>query len=188
MGKFKLVLFGMMLSLAAGAAPNEIASSFFDLSATDIEGKTADMKRFQGKVLLVVNTASKCGYTEQYKGLQALQDKYGANGFTVLGFPSNDFGGQEPGSNGEIKKFCALKYAVTFPMFSKNPVKGNEKQPIYQFLTSTAPAEDSGEVKWNFEKFLISSNGKVVGRFRSSVAPEDFKITSQIEKYLSNKK
>lgn len=159
-----------------------MAASLWNQEITDIEGKTTSLESYKGKVLLIVNTASKCGYTPQYEGLQTLQGQYFEKGFTVLGFPSNDFGGQEPGSNAEIKKFCKLNYNVNFPLFAKAPVSGAQKQPLYKQLL--AESSDHSEVKWNFEKFLVNRQGKVVGRFSSKVAPNSKEMTEAIENAL----
>lgn len=159
-----------------------LAMSALALSVLTIDGSKTSLESYKGKVVLIVNTASKCGYTSQYAGLQEIYEKYKAKGFVVLGFPSNDFGGQEPGSNEEIKKFCDLNYKVTFPLFAKAPVSGPETQPLFAFLTANAP--EKGPVKWNFEKFLLNREGKVVGRFRSAVKPTDAELTTAIEKAL----
>lgn len=156
--------------------------SFYDFKVKDIDGKIVDLAKFKGKALLVVNTASQCGYTPQYEGLEKLYDEYHAQGFEILGFPSNDFGAQEPGSNKEIKAFCTERYRVTFPMFSKGPVKGVNKQELFHFLTDHAPQK--GEIKWNFEKFLITPNGQVVGRFGSSVTPDSAELKTSLAKIL----
>lgn len=152
-----------------------------DFTMKTLDGKDRALSDFRGKVVLVVNTASECGYTPQYEGLERLHEKLEARGFAVLGFPSNDFGAQEPGSDTEIAAFCTSKFGVKFPMFSKIPVKGSSKNPLYAFLTQAPPA---GEVKWNFEKFLIGKDGTVIGRFPSSVTPEDPKLIEAIEKAL----
>lgn len=159
--------------------------NFYELSAPSLDGKPTPLAKYKGKVTMVVNTASQCGFTPQYKDLEALYQKYEKEGLVILGFPSNDFGGQEPGSNAEIKKFCDLKYNVTFPMFSKDVVKGDKKQPVYQYLTSNA--SPSGEVEWNFEKFLIDRQGKIVGRYRSRVTPLSDELTGAIKKELEKK-
>jgi glutathione peroxidase len=143
------------------------------------------MDSYKGKTLLIVNTASQCGYTSQYEGLQGVYSKFKDKGLVVLGFPSNDFGGQEPGTNSEIKKFCKGRYKVEFPMFAKGAVKGAQQQPLFQYLTKSAP--QPGDIKWNFEKFLIAPNGKIVGRFGSSVAPEDAQLVSAIQGNLPAK-
>lgn len=146
------------------------------------------LKRYKGKVLLVVNTASKCGYTPQYEGLQAVYEKYNAQGFYVLGFPANNFGGQEPGSNTEIKEFCTSKFKVTFPMFAKISVKGEDQDPLYKYLTGkeTNP-QFAGDISWNFNKFLVDRKGKVVARFSSKDTPQGEAVTAAIEKYLAMK-
>lgn len=148
-----------------------------------IDGKDVDLGSYQGKVVLIVNVASRCGATPQYAGLQDLYEKYKDKGFVVLGFPANDFGAQEPGSDEQIKEFCSTKYAVTFPMFSKISVKGPEKAALYKVLTETA--DPSGEVGWNFEKFLIGKDGKIAGRFKTRVSPDDAELVSAIEAALA---
>ena len=148
-----------------------------------IDGKDVDLGTYQGKVVLIVNVASRCGATPQYSGLQALYEKYKDKGFVVLGFPANDFGAQEPGSDEQIKEFCSTKYAVSFPMFSKISVKGPEKATLYKVLTETA--DPSGEVGWNFEKFLIGKDGKIAGRFKTRVSPDDAELVSAIEAALA---
>lgn len=157
-------------------------ASFFDHEVKTLMGETVKLNTYEGNVALVVNVASKCGYTPQYKGLQALYEEYKDKDFVVLAFPSNDFGAQEPGNAEEIKKFCDLNYGVKFPMFEKNPVKGGDKQPVYQFLTTQG--KDQGEVAWNFEKFLVDPSGKVVGRFKSGVAPDSKELKSAIDALL----
>jgi glutathione peroxidase len=153
-----------------------------------LDGKEMDLARYQGKVILIVNVASQCGYTPQYKGLQALDDKYKAEGLVVLGVPSNDFGAQEPGSDDEIATFCSKNYKVKFDMLSKVPVKGEGQVPLYKYLTSeeTNPRH-SGPIEWNFTKFLIGRNGDIVARFESKVGPESAKVTQAIEKELGKK-
>ncbi len=152
----------------------------------DIDGKDTTLKSYQGKVLLIVNVASRCGFTPQYEGLEALWRKYKDQGLMVLGFPSNDFGGQEPGTAEEIKQFCHSRYDVTFPLFEKLHVKGAEKQPLYMELTgSTSPVP--GEVKWNFGKFLIGRDGQILTRFDSNVTPDSQTLTSAVEKALAAK-
>ena len=162
--------------------------SVLDYTMRDIDGKDVKLKKYKGSVLLVTNVASKCGYTPQYEGLQSIYTKYKDKGFYVLGFPANNFGSQEPGTESEIKEFCSSKYHVTFPMFAKISVKGDDQDPLYKFLTSkeTDP-EFGGDITWNFNKFLIDRNGKVVARFTSKDTPESEKVTSAIEKYLAAK-
>ncbi|WP_437563282.1 glutathione peroxidase [Sorangium sp. So ce542] len=164
--------------LTPGAAQEGKAMSLYDFTVKTIDGQDRSLGDYRGKVLLVVNTASECGYTPQYAGLEALHDRLKDRGFAVLGFPSNDFGAQEPGTDAEIAAFCSTKYGVSFPMFSKIPVKGGGKHPLYAFLTQAPPA---GEVKWNFTKFLIGKDGSVLTRFESSVAPDDPKLTHAID-------
>jgi glutathione peroxidase len=198
---FKLAIIGSVLAVAAvcaivcndcplGGFGAEAASpkSVLDFKARDIDGKEVSLKKYKGNVLLVVNVASKCGYTPQYEGLQSTYTKYKDKGFYVLGFPANNFGGQEPGTETEIKEFCTSKYGVTFPMFAKISVKGDDQDPLYKFLTSkeTDP-EFSGDITWNFNKFLVDRKGKVVARFTSKDTPQSEKVTQAIEKYLAMK-
>lgn len=149
--------------------------SIYQFSLTTIDGNAAPMSNFEGKVLLLVNVASECGFTSQYAGLQALHEKYSGKGLVVMGIPSNDFGGQEPGSEAEIQKFCSTKYSVSFPLFSKVGVKENP-HPLYASLQS-----EKGPVEWNFTKFLIGRSGEVIEKFPSDVEPESKELTSAIE-------
>ncbi len=154
-----------------------------------LDGKEVDLAQYQGKVVLIVNVASKCGYTPQYKGLEALYEKYKDKGLVIVGVPANDFGGQEPGTDQEIAKFCTDKYGVTFPMLAKvTTVKGEDKVPLYKYLTSkeTDP-KFAGEIKWNFTKFLIGRNGEVVNRFEPKATPESDEMTKAIEAELAKK-
>jgi glutathione peroxidase len=156
------------------------------IALKDIDGKDTSLKDYAGKVLLVVNVASKCGYTKQYTGLEALHQKYKDKGFSVLGFPCNDFGGQEPGTAEEIKTFCSTKYSVTFPLFEKLHVKGAEQHPLYAELTGkSSPAP--GDVKWNFGKFLIGKDGKILKRWDSGVTPDAKELTDAIDAALAAK-
>jgi glutathione peroxidase len=156
------------------------ASSIYDFKVEALDGGTIDFAAFKGKKILIVNTASECGYTPQYDGLQKLYAKYGG-GIVIVGFPANNFGGQEPGSNGEIKEFCKKNYGVTFPMAAKVSVKGADMAPIYKWLTSKAlNGVMDAEVRWNFTKFLIDSNGTLVAKFDSKVDPFDPQITSKL--------
>jgi glutathione peroxidase len=161
-----------------------------DIALKDIDGKATSLKAYQGKVLLVVNVASKCGLTPQYKAYKALEathQKYKDKGFSVLAFPSNDFGSQEPGTNDEIKEFCSTKYNVTFPMFDKLHVKGPEQHPLYAAL-SGKDSPFPGDVKWNFGKFLIGRDGRIIKRFEPKVAPDAPEVTQAIEAALAEKK
>jgi glutathione peroxidase len=152
----------------------------------DIDGKDVSLADYRGKVVLIVNVASRCGFTKQYDGLQKLYDFKKEGGLVVLGFPCNDFGSQEPGSEEEIKAFCSSKFNVTFPMFSKVVVKGDAKAPLYKYLTE-ASGEYAGEIKWNFTKFVVDRSGKLVGRFPSNVAPDAKELVELIDKALSAK-
>lgn len=147
-----------------------------------ITGNDSTLKVFEGKVVLMVNVASECGYTKQYAGLQELYARYKDKGLVVVGFPANNFGGQEPGSDKQILEFCTSTFAVTFPMMSKVSVKGEDKHPLFAYLTEQSPAP--GEIKWNFSKFLLDRTGKLVARFDSGVDPLDKKLTSQVESLL----
>jgi len=189
MNMFKLSALAALLPLAGCMAEDgkEVpVKEFYDIEVRTIAGEPVTMKQYEGKVLLIVNTASKCGFTGQYDGLQALFEKYGEKGLVVLGFPSNDFLKQEPGSNEEIGEFCRINYGVTFPMFEKIRVKGNGQHPLYAYLTSaeTNPGF-SGSISWNFNKFLISRSGEIVNRFGSRTAPDDKELIDAIEAELS---
>ena len=137
--------------------------------------------------MLFRSVASRCGFTPQYTGLEALYEKYKGQGFVIVGFPANNFGAQEPGTNEEIKTFCSRKYNVSFPMYSKVSVKGDDQTPLYQYLTKQTAAPIAGEIKWNFTKFLVDRNGKVVQRFESAVTPDSKEVVSSVEKALSQK-
>lgn len=162
------------------------SSSLYEIPLKDIDGKDASLKAYEGQVLLVVNVASQCGFTPQYKGLEALQRQYKGKGFTVLGFPCNDFGAQEPGTNEEIKTFCSSNYEVTFPLFDKLHVNGPEQHPLYAELTGKA-SPLPGEIKWNFEKFLIGRDGKLMKRFNSKAAPDSPELARAIEAAVAKK-
>ncbi|MFD2445960.1 glutathione peroxidase [Bacillus sp. CGMCC 1.16607] len=147
--------------------------TIYDFEVKTIRGEVQSLKDFSGKVILIVNTASECGFTPQYEGLQKLYEKYKARGFEILGFPSNQFGAQEPGTNDEIIEFCQLNYGVTFPMYAKVDVKGENAEPLFKYLSKEAPGIlGSKSIKWNFTKFLIDSNGNVIKRFASTDGPE----------------
>ena len=159
--------------------------SIYDAEISTLEGEKASLADYEGKALLLVNVASKCGLTPQYEGLEKLHEQYAGRGFEVLGFPCNQFGGQEPGTPEEIREFCDTNYSVAFPLFEKVDVNGAHAHPIYQELTQAEDAEGkAGDVTWNFEKFLVSPSGKVVGRFRPPVSPEDPLLIEAIEANL----
>ena len=163
--------------------------SIYDFTINSIDGESAPLSKFQGKVVLVVNVASRCGFTPQYSALEKVYEKYKGRGFVIVGFPANNFGGQEPGSNQEIKTFCSTKYNVTFPLMAKVSVKGDDKTPLYQFLTDkTANPSTGGEIQWNFTKFLIGPDGRPVARFEPNVTPDDPQVTAAIEKELASLK
>ena len=174
------IFFTLMLILIKGVS--FASSSIFDLKATHIDGGEIPLSGFKGKVLLVVNTASRCGFTPQYESLEQIYKKYKELGFVVLAFPSNDFR-QELSTNEEIKDFCEV-YEISFPIFAKGKVKGFEKQKVFKYLTEDSNGRSIGEIRWNFEKFLVSREGKLVKRFRSSVDPNQDEITSAIESLL----
>ena len=156
------------------------ASSVHEFSLTSIDGAPAPLSAYKGRVVLIVNVASQCGYTKQYEALQELYAKHEKDGLVVIGVPSNEFGMQEPGTEEEIKKFCTTTYKVTFPMYSKITVKGEGKAPLYRFLTGSG----GGEVKWNFTKFLVDGNGKLISRFESAVEPDSPELIGAVEKAL----
>jgi glutathione peroxidase len=175
------------IGLAADKKEEKVKSPL-DFKLTSIDGKDLDLSQYKGKVVLLVNVASKCGYTPQYTGLQKLYETYGKDGLVVIGVPANEFGKQEPGTNEEIKEFCSSKYKVTFPMLGKVVVKGDGITPLYKYLTDkeTDP-KFAGDIKWNFEKFLINKKGEVVGRFDSKVKPESDELTKAIKTELDAK-
>jgi glutathione peroxidase len=183
-----------------------MSKSLSDIALNRIDGSATRLGEFRGKVLLIVNVASKCGLTPQYEGLERLYDAKRAQGLEILGFPSNDFAGQEPGSEAEIASFCSTQYNVQFPLFSKIAVKGDGKHPLYQTLTTTRPnavgdgpmrerlkgygidSGPQGEVVWNFEKFLVDRNFAVVERFAPDVTPDDPRLVSAVERELAKRK
>ncbi len=166
------------------AASTMTAASIYDIPLKDIDGKATSLKPYEGKVILVVNVASKCGYTPQYSGLQSLHEKYKDKGLVVAGFPCNQFGRQEPGSNAEIKEFCSSRYNVTFPMFDKVDVNGSNRHPLFEALAgSNSPFP--GNIKWNFGKFLIGRDGKILKRFGSGDEPDGEAITKAVEAALA---
>lgn len=171
-----------LLIMTAGSL--SAASNIYSFTLPSIDGKPMPLAEFKGKVVLIVNVASQCGYTPQYKGLEALYEKYKDQGFVILGFPANNFGAQEPGTNEEIKTFCSRTYNVTFPMYSKVSVKGGDQVPLYKYLTTDADPSHSGDIKWNFTKFLVGRDGQVVQRFESAVTPESPEVVRAVEKLL----
>ena len=179
------VILMMLLGMAVGAMAFG-ASSVYDFTLNSIDGAPTPLSTFKGKVVLFINVASKCGYTPQYAGLEKLYEKYKDQGLVLVGVPANNFGGQEPGSNEEIKTFCSRNYNVTFPMMSKVSVKGADKTPLYQYLTdASANPKTAGEIKWNFTKFLIDKKGNVINRFESAVTPESADMVKAIEAALA---
>lgn len=187
-----LVAFGAIVMFATAnttpkvtnsmTVPSPSATSIYEFSMKDIDGKTVKLEDFKGKAVLIVNVASKCGNTPQYEGLEKIYKQYKDKGFVVLGFPANNFMGQEPGSEADIKQFCTLKYNVTFPMFSKISVKGDDIHPLYKYLTQAS--NPTGDVRWNFGKFLIGKDGKIIARFDPKTLPESQEVTSAIESAL----
>jgi glutathione peroxidase len=175
-----LISLSFFASSAMAACP-----ALLDRNMADIHEKPQSLCEYAGKVVLVVNTASECGYTPQYKGLEELYRTYKARGFSVLAFPANNFGGQEPGSNAEIKKFCELKYRTTFPLFGKVSVKGQDIHPLFQHLTGQPGLE--GDIRWNFSKFLIDPSGKLIARFDSKVEPMAPELRQKLEAALAPK-
>ena len=174
----------LLLGFASLAAPLVAGESVYNFTLPSIDGEPVSLSTYQGKVVLLVNVASRCGFTPQYSALESLYEKYKDQGFVILGFPANNFGGQEPGTNAEIKNFCTLKYNVSFPMFAKVSVKGADCTPLYQYLTQQANPAVVGDIKWNFTKFLVDRNGKVVARFESPVKPDSPEVVEAIEKLL----
>ena len=175
------LLLGLVLVMATSTFA---ASNLYSFTLPNIDGKPMPLADFKGKVILVVNVASQCGYTPQYSALQAVYEKYKDQGLVILGFPANNFGQQEPGTNAEIKTFCSRKYSVTFPLYSKISVKGDDQAPLYQYLTKEADPSHTGDIKWNFTKFLVDRNGNVVHRFEPAVTPDSAEVVSAIEKLL----
>jgi len=173
-------------SRTAQQGERPMATSIYGFTMTDIDGNNVGLATFKGKVVMIVNVASKCGFTGQYAGLQALYEKHRERGFVVLGFPSNDFLWQEPGSNSDIKQFCTLNYGVSFPMFAKIHVKGSDQHPLYAYLTDKqAHPKLGGRITWNFNKFLIGRDGRIAARFGSRTKPDSPKVAAAIETALA---
>lgn len=169
----------------SNAQTKKAMKSLYDIPVKTIDGKPAMLGDYKGKVLLIVNVASQCGYTPQYEGLEKIYEKYQSKGFTVLGFPANNFGGQEPGTEAEIVTFCSTNYGVKFPMFSKLSAAGADIHPLYKFLTEKETNPNfAGKINWNFNKFLIDKNGNPIARFDSADKPESAKVTQAIEQAL----
>ncbi len=182
------VLAGSSAAIVSAQDSASQPKSVLDFHVKDIDDKEVDLAHYKGKVLLIVNTASQCGYTPQYKDLQAIYEKYKDQGFEVLAFPANEFGAQEPGNNSQIKQFCSSRYSVTFPLFSKIVVKGPGIHPLYAYLTGeqTNP-KFAGPIPWNFTKFLVDRNGQVIARFQPGDKPTSGKVAGEIEKALGEK-
>jgi glutathione peroxidase len=181
MRKLSLILLLCAACCGLSAEPKSI----YDFTMKSIEGQQVSLKTYHGKVVLLVNVASKCGFTPQYTALEALYKKYKDRGFVIVGIPANNFGSQEPGTNEEIKKFCSNKYNVTFPMMAKVSVLGDDKTPLYQFLTDkSANPRIGGDIKWNFTKFLFGRNGKPIARFESPVTPDSPQVIAAVESAL----
>src|SRR6266446_6962741 len=176
----------LIIALAILRIASSAAASLDSIPLKDIDGKETSLKAYKGKVLLIVNVASKCGLTPQYKALEALDQKYKDKGFTVLGFPCNQFGAQEPGTNEEIKQFCSSKYNVTFPLFDKIDVNGPKRHPLYVALAGAA-SPFPGDIKWNFGKFLIGADGAIIKRFEPRTAPDAPEVIGSIEAALAAK-
>jgi glutathione peroxidase len=185
MAIFLVKAMGANSNASANNVGKGTAKSMYDFTLKDSKGKDVKLEEFRGRVVMLVNVASKCGYTPQYEGLQKIYERYKDQGFTILGFPANNFGAQEPGTNEEIQEFCRINYGVTFPVFSKISVKGDDKHPLYKYLTEreTNP-EFAGEIKWNFNKFLVGRDGRILARFDSGDKPEDAKVTQAVEQAL----
>jgi glutathione peroxidase len=181
--KISMLLFALLLLQVVSV---QAADTLYDVPLKDIDGQPTSLKAYKGKVLLVVNVASKCGYTPQYAGLEALQEKYKDKGLSVLGFPCNQFGGQEPGTNEEIKQFCSSKYQVTFPLFDKIEVNGPHRHQLYTVLAGEG-SPFPGDIKWNFSKFLIGRDGKILKRFESKVKPDSPELVQAVETALAGK-
>jgi len=171
-----------------------MGGSIYDFTLKAIDGKQQPLSAFKGQVILMVNVASQCGYTPQYEGLEKLYETYKSQGFVITGFPANNFGEQEPGTDAEIQTFCKSKYSVTFPMFSKISVKGSDQAPLYKFLANPAPnstkagnSKTAGEIQWNFTKFLVDRNGNIVQRFEPEVEPLSKELVSAVEAAVKKK-
>jgi glutathione peroxidase len=178
-----IAIFFLAVSVLYGFSQNNGTNSLYDITVKTIDGKDFSLKQFKGKKVMIVNTASKCGFTPQYEQLQALYKEYGGDGFVIIGFPANNFLSQEPGTNEEIKEFCTSKYSVTFPMMGKISVKGSDMHPLYKWLTekSLNGVMDS-DVKWNFQKYLVDEKGSLI----SVIPPKESPLSEQIVKWIKN--
>lgn len=174
----------LLTSISFLMITNERADSVYQYELNSLDGENISLSDFEGDLLLIVNTASECGFTPQYEGLQELYETYSGQGFKVLGFPANNFGGQEPGTDKEIAQFCQANYGVSFPMFSKVSVKGDDQHPLFSYLTDAENPDFTGDISWNFEKFLIDRNGNVVRRFKSNVEPMSEELIAAVEENL----
>lgn len=172
-------LYGGLTSVGGTAESN-----VYGVTVKNGRGEEIELSRYRGKVLLIVNTASQCGFTRQYDGLEVLWQRYQGEGLAVLGFPSNDFAGQEPGSDTDIQEFCRINHGVTFQLFAKGPVRGEDAQPLFKILTELGPRDLRGAVRWNFEKFLIDREGQLIGRWRSYVTPQSASLNRAIHRVL----
>jgi glutathione peroxidase len=181
-GKLRTYFIGLVILLMSASL--FAASSIYDFTLPSIDGKPMPIADYKGKVILVVNVASRCGFTPQYTALESIYEKYKDQGFVILGFPANNFGGQEPGTNAEIKTFCSAKYNVTFPLYGKVSVKGDDQTPLYKYLTTSANPALTGDIKWNFTKFLVDRKGDVVQRFEPQTTPDSPEVVAAIEKSL----
>src|SRR6202167_4062949 len=181
--------FGLMLMLCMACASLAAQSkSIYDFTMKSIDGQPLSLGSYSGKVVLLVNVASKCGFTPQYAGLEAVYEKYKDRGLVIVGIPANNFAQQEPGTDEEIKQFCSSKYSVTFPLMAKISVKGDDKAPLYKFLTESPTAGDfKGDITWNFNKFLVDRNGNVIGRFVSPTKPDDPALVAAVQSALDAK-
>jgi glutathione peroxidase len=179
-------IFALLFCVTALSAGDK---TVFDYTLSSIDGQPAPLSAFKGKVVMLVNVASRCGFTPQYSALEAIYEKYKDRGFVIVGIPANNFGAQEPGTNQEIKTFCQSKYNVKFPMMSKVSVKGDDQTPLYQFLTDkSANPKTGGDIQWNFTKFLIGPDGQILARFEPKVTPDSPEVTSAIESALASLK
>ncbi|MEO1021290.1 MAG: glutathione peroxidase [Bacteroidota bacterium] len=177
-----MIHFILALLLMLAFTPSN--DSIYDFTLTDIDGNEVALESYRGKTILIVNVASNCGYTPQYEGLQELYNQYKDEGLVILGFPANNFAGQEPGTEEDIKQFCTLNYGVEFPMFSKVSVKGDDQHEFFKYLTDQENQDFKGDIKWNFEKFLVDGNGNLIRRFRSNTKPLSEELTGSIESSL----